>query len=267
MPNVQLRDMIMYYEEAGSGEPLVLVMGLGGDLQGWALQVPALAKQFRVITFDNRGSGRSSAPDRPYSISGMADDLAQLLDHLKVDKAHILGFSMGGYIAQEFALKHPGRVNKLILMATAASIDGYGRNIVMGWINVRRSSMSREQITRLQATWLYSPGLLDDDARFERSVANSMANPYPQQDHAFIRQGQAILGFDASDRVAKIQAETLVVAAKDDILVPPRNAEKLAKLLPKATLKVLEGGHLGCMEYPNEYNEAFLEFLGVAVPA
>ncbi len=267
MPNVQLRDMIMYYEETGSGEPLVLIMGLGGDLQGWALQVPALAKHFRVITFDNRGSGRSSAPDRMYSISGMADDLAHLLDHLKIDRAHILGFSMGGYIAQEFVLKYPARVGKLILMATSASIDGYGRNILKGWINLRRSNMSREQTARLQATWLYGPDLLDDDALFERSILNSLSNPYPQQDHAFIRQAQAILGFDASDRAPKIQAETLVIAAKDDILVPPRNTEKLAKLLPKATLQVLEGGHLGCMEYPNEYNEAFLAFLGVTIPA
>ena len=267
MPNLQLRDMIMYYEEAGSGEPLVLIMGLGGDLQGWALQVPTLAKHFRVITFDNRGAGRSSAPDRPYNIAGMADDVAGLMDHLKIEKAHILGFSMGGYIAQEFALKYAARVDKLILLATAAAIDGYGRNIVSGWINVRRSNMSREQVARLQATWLYSPDLLDDEARFERSIQNSLANPYAQQDHAFIRQGQAVLGFDAAGRIGKIQTSTLVVAAKDDILVPPRNAEKLATLLPKATLKVLDGAHLGCMEYPNEYNAAFLEFLGAAVPA
>lgn len=261
MPNAQLRDIIMYYEEAGSGDPLVLVMGLGGDLQAWALQVPALASHFRVITFDNRGAGRTSAPDRPYSIAGMADDLGRLLDHLGIEKAHILGFSMGGYIAQEFALKYPARVDRLILLATAAHIDGYGKNVVQGWMDIRRSSMSREQIVRLTGCWLYGPELLDDEARFERAVQNSLANPYLQLDHAFIRQAQAVLAFDTRDRLATLKQQTLVVVGEDDILVPKRNSESLAKLLPNAALKVLPGGHAGCIEYANDYNAAFLEFL------
>ena len=267
MPNVPIRDILTYYEEAGSGDPLILVMGLGGDMQAWALQVPALAKQFRVITFDNRGSGRSSSPDKPYTIAGMADDLAALMDHLGIEKAHILGWSMGGYIAQEFALKYPARVNKLILLATAGYIDGYGKAIVRNWINVRRSNMSREQIVRLTATWLYGSELFEDEARFERAVTNSVSNPYAQQDHAFIRQAQAVLAFDVRDRLSGLATETLVIGCEEDVLVPPRNSERLAKLLPKATLKIMSGGHAGCIEYPNEYNAAFLEFLGVAVPA
>ncbi len=263
MPNAPIRDIITYYEEHGSGEPLILIMGLGGDLQAWALQVPALSKHFRVITFDNRGAGRSSSPDKPYSMSGMADDLAALMDHLEIPKAHILGFSMGGYIAQEFALKYPTRVNKLILLATAPYIDGYGKNIVTSWINIRRSSMSREQTVRLTATWLYSPALFDDEERFERSILNSVSNPHAQQDHAFIRQAQAVLAFDARDRVTKIAQEALVIGCEDDILVPPHNAERLAKLLPKSTYKLLPGGHVGCIEHPNEYNAAFMDFLGV----
>jgi len=267
MPYAPIRDILTYYEEAGSGDPLVLIMGLGGDLQAWALQVPALARQFRVITFDNRGAGRTSAPDKPYSIDGMADDLAALLDSLKIDKANLLGFSMGGFIAQEFALKYPKRVEKLILLASACSIDGYTANVVRSWVDVRRSSMSREQTVRLTASWLYSPELLDDQERFEQSVLNSLNNPYAQQDHAFIRQAHAVLAFDAESRVANIKASTLVLAGKDDNLVPPRNAEKLAKLLPNSTLKVLEGGHVGCMEYANDYNAAITEFLATAVPA
>ena len=267
MPYVPTRDIITYYEEAGSGEPLVLIMGLGGDLQGWALTAPALAKHFRVITYDNRGAGRSGAPDRPYSIAGMADDLAALLDALDIQKAHILGFSMGGYIAQEFALKYPGRVDRLILLSTAPGVDGYGRVVVGNWINVQRSNMSREQVVRSRAPYLYTADLLDDEERYERSIQNSVNNPYPQQDHAFLRQAQAVLGFDATARLGNIKADTLIVTGKDDILVPPRNSEKLNKLIPGSKLQVLDGAHLGCIEYPNEYNAAILEFLGVAVPA
>ncbi|MGI8925161.1 MAG: alpha/beta fold hydrolase [Tepidiformaceae bacterium] len=266
MPTAPIRDLIMYYEEQGSGDPLVLIMGLGGDLQAWALQVPQLSRHFRVITFDNRGAGRTSAPDRPCSIAGMAEDVAALMDHLGIAKAHVLGFSMGGYIAQEFALAYPKRLDRLILLATAPDIDGYGRAVVKNWIDVRRSSMSREQVVRLTSTWLYSAELLDDEARYERSVLNSLNNPYAQQDHAFIRQAQAVLAFDARERLSAIQAPTLVVAGREDILVPPRNSARLAKLIPNATLLELSGAHLGCIEFPAEYNQAFLEHLA-AVPA
>lgn len=267
MPTAATRDIITYYEDAGSGDPLILIMGIGGDAQAWALQVPTLAKHFRVVTFDNRGAGRSSAPDKPYSINGMADDVAALMDSLGIAKAHVLGFSMGGYIAQEFALKYPQRLDKLILLATAPYIDGFGRTLLKNWVNVRRSNMSREQQVRFQSMFLYSPGLFEDEERYERSIQNSLNNPYAQQDHAFIRQANAVLGFDARDRLGDVKAETMVVVGKDDLLVPPRNSERLAKLVPGATLKVLEGGHLGCIEYPSEYNAAFMEFLGAGVAA
>jgi len=267
MPNAPLRDIVTYYEEAGSGEPLVLIMGLGGDLQAWRFQVQELSKQFRVITFDNRGAGRTSAPDRPYSISGMAEDLAALLDVLKIEKAHILGYSMGGYIAQEFAIANPKRVNKLILLATGPSIDGYGRAVVNSWVDIRRSNLSREQVARHNAPWLYSPALLDDAERFEAAIRNSLANRWPQEDHAFIRQARAILAWEPGDRASAIKAETLIVAGEDDILVPPRNGERLNQLIGGSTFKLLPGGHVGCIEYPAEYNSAFLEHLAAAVPA
>jgi pimeloyl-ACP methyl ester carboxylesterase len=264
MPKATTRDIVTYYEEAGRGEPLLMIMGISGDLQGWALQVPELSKHFRVITYDNRGAGRSSAPDRPYSIKQMAGDACALLDHLGIAKAHVLGFSMGGYIAQEFAIAHPERVNKLILLATAPSIDGFGRVLVRSLMDMRRSSMSREQFVRAMAPFLYSPELLDDEDRYERAILNSVSNPYSQSDVGFLRQAEAILGFDASDRIASVKSPALVVVGKDDILVPPRNSEKLAKLLPSATLKQLSGGHIGCIEYPAEYNAAFAEFLSAA---
>ncbi|MGD9933079.1 MAG: alpha/beta fold hydrolase [Dehalococcoidia bacterium] len=261
MPKAPIRDIITYYEEAGSGHPLLLIMGLGGDLQAWALQVPELSRHFRVITYDNRGAGRSSAPDRPYSIPQMAADAVGLLDHLGIEKAHVLGFSMGGYIAQELVLANPGRVEKLILMSTAPGIDGYGRAVVRTWMDVRRSNMSREHIVRNTAPYLYSPELLDDQARFERAVLNSVNNPYAQGDVGFLRQADAILGFDAESRLGQVKAPTLVVCGADDTLVPLRNSEKLAKLIPGATLKTLSGAHLGAIEYPSEYNDAFVEFL------
>lgn len=267
MPYVPTRDIITYYEEAGSGEPLVLIRGLGSDLQAWAPQVPILAKHFRVITYDNRGAGRTSAPDKPYSIAGMADDLAALLDALKIEKAHVLGYSMGGMVAQEFALRHPGRLEKLILLATSARPDGYMRAVVQSFINIRRSNMAREQVVRSLAPFLYTAALFDDEERYERAILASVANPYAQQDHAFIRQAQAILAHDASGRVGGIKASTLVVANREDILVPPRHGEALAKAIPGAQLQMLDGAHAGVTEFPQEHCEAFISFLGAAVTA
>jgi pimeloyl-ACP methyl ester carboxylesterase len=262
VPKVPIRDITIYYEEAGSGSPLLLITGLGADLQGWANTAPALAKTHRVITFDNRGAGRTSAPDRPYAIDQMAEDAAALIDALGVAKAHVLGFSMGGAIALELALNHPGKVDKLILLSTLPRLDGYGRSIVRNLIDVRRSNMSREQIVRLTGTLVYSPALLDDPARLEGAIQNSLRNPYPQQDHAFIRQATALLSFDVTDRLKHLKQEALVVTGTDDVLVPPRNSRKLAELVDGAKLVELQGGHVGAIEYAADYNTAFLEFLG-----
>ncbi|MEO6398697.1 MAG: alpha/beta hydrolase, partial [Tepidiformaceae bacterium] len=139
--------------------------------------------------------------------------------------------------------------------------------VLNSWINAKRSNLSREQWYRFTAPYLYSPALLGDAARFEAAVANGAGNPYAQEDHAFIRQAEACLAFDASDRVGGIKSQTLVIGSKDDVLVPVRNSEKLAGLIPGSTLKILQGAHVGLIEYPNEYNAAFLEFLGAAVPA
>ncbi len=223
MPYVPTRDIITYYEEAGSGDPLVLIMGLGGDLQGWALTAPALAKHFRVITYDNRGAGRTSAPDKPYSIEGMADDLAALLDELKISKAHIVGYSMGGMIAQEFALKYPGKVDRLVLLASSPGLDGYSRTIVRNWSNVRRSNMSRELIVRNNSPFIYTAALMDDRERFERAIQNSVANPYAQQDHAYIRQAEAVLAFSTAQRPRRSKGGDRGGGEHEDIPPPPRD--------------------------------------------
>jgi pimeloyl-ACP methyl ester carboxylesterase len=261
MPLAPIGDIDVYYEVAGAGDPLVLVMGLGGDLQAWALQVPALAQHFRVITFDNRGAGRSGAPDRRYTIPAMAADLARLLDCLQLERVRLLGWSMGGYIAQEFARLAPERVGRLILLATAPFIDGFGRQICRTLIDVHRSNLSPEQLARFTATWLYSAEFFEDPARLERSIRIVMANRWPQQDHGFIRQAEAILAWRPGDAAKQLTQPALVVAGRDDILVPPRNSERLAALIPGARLEVLPGAHAGCLEHPELYNQLFLDFL------
>lgn len=267
MPTVPIRDINVYYEEAGKGTPLILLMGLGGDIQGWARQVQDFAPHFRVITPDNRGAGRTSSPDRPYGMTQMAGDVSGLMDRLGISKAHVAGYSMGGAVAQELALAEPAKVEKLVLINTLASIEGYVRSVLQAWMGARRSNMSRELLARLAACWTYSPELLDDEARFERAIANSLANPFAQQDHAFLRQASALLAHDTTSRLGALKAPTLVLHAEQDALIPPRNGEQLASLIPGARLSILPGGHVGPMEHRKEYNEAILEFLGTGATA
>src|SRR5262245_12030207 len=156
MPKVRANGIDVYYEESGSGEPLLLIIGFGGDHQAWAFQVPAFAERYRVITFDNRGSGQSSVPDATYTTKMMADDAVGVLDALGIEQAHVLGVSMGGMIAQEIALNHPRRVKSLQLHCTYGRPDAYILALMDVWRAVRAKSTVEEWL-RTVALWLFSP--------------------------------------------------------------------------------------------------------------
>lgn len=261
MPIAQTGDIATYYEESGSGEPLVLICGLSADLQIWRFVVPELSKRYRVICYDNRGAGRTEAPDARYSISGMAADLTALLDQLKIDKAHVLGWSMGGAIAQAFALAHSQRVGKLLLLSTCARTDAYLRLAIRNWINVRRSDMPFEQVMRFVSRWLYTPAFFEDEARYETVIQFMTNNPYPQTRHGFLRQAEALLSVDPGEAAKNIRAPTLVLGGALDNLTPAYLSEQLAALIPGARLQVFECAHAGMVEMPDRYGAAILEFL------
>ena len=267
MPHVQLRDIVTWYEEAGTGPALVLIAGLGGHAGLWSQQLPTLARGHRVLAFDNRGAGRTSAPDKPYSIASMADDAAQLLERLGVEQASIAGFGMGGAIALDLAATHPDRVASLALIGTAARPDARQRLVTEGWVDARRSSLSREQTFALTAPWLYTSALLEDGERRRQAIESGANDPHPAQDHAYARQARAFLDYDASDRLAAIEQPALVIAGEEDILVTPANASALAEALPNGTLRELAGGHAGLVEHPQAYAAALLEFLAAPAPA
>lgn len=250
-----------YYEDTGAGEPLVLICGLSADLQVWRFQVPELSKRYRVICFDNRGAGRSSAPDEPYSIQLMADDLVELLDHLHVATTTVLGWSMGGVIAQSLVLAHPQRVRKLVLLGTFATADGYLRAAISNWVNVRRSNMPYEHIVRYVARMVYSPALVNNSKAYEAFVQVMLANPYRQSQHGFMRQAEALLARVTPLQLSQIRAPTSVLVGEHDQLTPPYLAKELAALIPGAALGVLPGAHSGFVEYPDQYNQALFEVL------
>ena len=146
MPTVRVGDINIYYEDHGKGEPLLLIEGWGTDLTCWQFQIPEFSTKYRVIAFDNRGAGRTDAPDQPYSFRMMADDAVGLLDALGIGKAHILGMSMGGCIAQEIAIEHPERTRSLILAATTAAPGACPMlmNTLTAWTAAMKEGVSLE---------------------------------------------------------------------------------------------------------------------------
>lgn len=261
MPSVETGNIVTYYEENGSGEPLILICGLSADLQIWRFQVPALSQHFRVICYDNRGAGRTSAPDAPYSIAGMAEDLAALMDHLGIDSTHLVGWSMGGLIAQALALAKPERVRRLVLMSTMAHTDGLERVALRNWINIRLSNMPFEQYVRQISQGLFTAALYDDESRYETIVQRMANNPYAQTQRGFLRQAEALLAHQPGDAARGIRTKTLILVGEHDPRTPPYLSKRLAKLIPDSTLRILRGAHSAMIEFPDEYNAAILTFL------
>jgi len=257
MPTVHVNGIDLYYEQHGAGSDVLLIMGLGAHAGDWARQVPALARHFRVTVFDNRGCGRSSAPDEPYSIRQMADDAVALMDALDMARAHVVGSSMGGEIAQELAISYPERVDRLVLIATSAG--GYWARIIpadrravgLPRIVPGLRELARQLRRRLQAVGARRAG-----------PAWQPPAPPPPPAHGLRRQREATAAFDAHGRLSRISAPTLVIAGARDREVPLAAAEELARGIPGARLVVLRGaGHLMHYERADEVNRLLLDFL------
>lgn len=262
MPKVQVGNVGLYYEEHGAGEPLLLVPGFGTGLWIWYRQIPALAEAFRVVAFDPRGVARSDKPDEAMSMRGYADDAAALLEALKIERAHVLGASFGGFVAQEFALAYPSRTRSLILCCTSF---GGPRHCPPATETLQAiastKGLNTEERVRENLLLAFSPQFVADDAQeVERVIRLRGENDVPE--YAYLRQLQAAMAFNAEDRVAEIEAPTLVITGDADVIVPHENSLNLAAKIPNATLRIIEGGsHTFFIERPEEFNSVVIDFI------
>jgi 3-oxoadipate enol-lactonase len=250
------------YEVFGrsQGTPVVMLQGLGTDSRGWALQRFAFGRRHRCYAVDNRGVGGSAGAPRPFSLEQMADDAIAVLDAEGVERAHVMGASMGGVIAQMLAVRHPARVRSLVLACTSCRHHEWRRELFQEWADeVEARGMGALGGDGL--VWLVGPRLHRRFGLWINLLARIVLQGSPEN---FVAQVRAIL--DASDEVryelARIAVPTLVITGSQDLLTPLGDAEELAELIPDARLRELRGAAHGLMvEQPNAFNGAVLRFL------
>lgn len=262
MPFTDAPGFRMYYEVHGSGFPLLLINGLGSDHLEWGGQLPSFVPAFRVVVFDNRGAGRSGAPPGPWTTAGMADDAAALLSDLGIARAHVLGVSFGGMIAQELALRHPSRVERLVLSCTAPGGTLSERPSPEALAAfVRTPGGDPEEDLRRSIPFLYTEAFARERRdEVEAFIRRRLASPGSAEGHA--AQLSAAVAHAAGERLSGITAPTLVIAGTADRLVPKVNSERIAALIPGAALVLVPGApHRLFAENADAFNREVLSFL------
>ncbi len=261
MPSIDATGTELYYERAGEGEPLLLIQGMSATHLAWGRPfLDALEPSFDTIVFDNRGMGRSGTAELPFTIADLAADAAGLLDALGLETAHVVGISMGGMIAQELALAHPGRIRTL---AIGASYCGGPNGSLMAPEDLQMLSEAyvsgeRERVFRAMWEINLSPSFRAEDSRFAAFAEMGGALPAPQP--VVLQQMRACAEHDTHERLGQIDLPTLVIHGDVDRLLGYDNGKAIAALIPGARLATLEGvGHMFWWEQPQRAAELIRE--------
>jgi len=274
MSTARVGDIELYYEDHGSGEPLLCIMGLAADSMAWVLQTPDFSKRHRTIIFDNRGVGRSSKPRGPYSIAQMADDAAALLDALDIPRAHVLGVSMGGMIAQELAIRHPERVRGLVLACTFPEPDPdvlaqretglatFGGSVgADGTAQLDASGIDPFAFFQMLLPKVFNVSFIETELpRLMELFGGALQYGFDMD--AVLAQVEATMNHRTTDRLHAVKAPTLVLTGDCDQLIGCANSDVIAKHIPGAKLVKIPGGSHGFnFETPEVFNREVLGFL------
>jgi pimeloyl-ACP methyl ester carboxylesterase len=261
MPVARVNDIELNYKLEGDGEEtIVLVNGLADDHQTWVLQMDDfLAEGYRVLRFDNRGIGASSKPAGPYSSRMLADDTKALADSLGITGFHLMGVSMGGMIAQEYALAYPGDLRSAAFACTYAAPGPFCSRMFAMWADMA-PVLGVPFVMRDVTLWAFTLPFFEERgaelAEFETAM-RYMDQPV----HAYLAQLAVIQGHDTADRLGGITTPALVMAGEEDILIPVSLSRRIHEGIPGSEWASTKGGH-GCVwEYPAEFNRTYLDFV------
>ena len=263
MPKIQVGGGEIHYEEAGAGHPLIFISGLNGVGRYWQPQIPVFSRHFRVITYDQRGTGESDRLQRQFSVDQMAAETLALMDALSIERAYIVGMSTGGAIGQTLAIEHPQRVVRLALCSTWTHCDPWFRRLFEA-----RRAMYEQCGTELHAMFhplfLYSADYVNaHDAEIDAERRNALAGAPPVE--ISVGRINALLAFDRRAGLPRIAAPTLVMAADNDFITPRYFSEALARAIPGARLVIHRGGgHSVTKTRAEDCNRELLAFLQAA---
>ena len=265
MPQVNVNGIDLYYEDRGRGKPLVLIQGFGGR-HGWFCQVREFSKRYRVIIFDNRGIGKTQESGEPYTIRTLADDTVGLMDHLGLERAHILGVSLGGMVAQEVAINYPQRVDRLVLASTTAEGGFRAADLKMleaiglreGLDGASLGAFDYEKFLRVMTSLSFNRRLYRVPV-----VLLSRASTKLGGVQGLAGQIAAVMGHNTVERLQLVQAPTLVITGTGDRVISPSSSDLIASRIPNARLVKVEGGsHTFRIEMSRRFNAEVLAFLG-----
>jgi 3-oxoadipate enol-lactonase len=261
MPQVHVNGIDIDYLIEGDGpETIVMVNGLADDKESWGYQTPDLvAAGHRVLTFDNRGVGKSSMPPGPYTTKLLAQDTKALVDALGMSGFHMVGTSMGGMIAQEYAIAHGGDLKSLTLSSTYAAPGPFCGRMFAMWADMA-PRLGVPFVMRDVTLWAFTLPFFEtrgaELAEFEAAMA-SMTQPL----EAYLAQLSSIQTHDTTDRLDRIDVPTLVIAGEEDILIPVALSRRLQEAITGSEWATTAGGHASIWEHPEPFNQAVLAFI------
>lgn len=257
MPSILTNGIQLYYEERGTGDPVLLLMGITAPGSVWELHAQEWQEQFRCLLPDNRGVGRTDKPLGPYSSAMMAEDFVGLLDTLDLDRVHVVGCSMGSTIAQQLALRHPQRVRSLVLMCPWARCDAYAR-AVFDHLKTLKARLRPEEFMNYIQLLIFSKPTWDDRQGLTDLIEarrQAAADGQPQPLHALEAQAAACASHDTLAELGQIRCPTLVIGGAADIFTPPWMANEVAQGIPGAELHLYPGaGHAFHWEKISDFN-------------
>lgn len=260
MVYIRANGVVLNIEVRGRGEPVVLIPDLGENLTTWCFQAGTFGGLHFIMQVDNRGSGWSDCPE-DCSIENMASDIISLMDLIGVDRAHLVGQGLGGMIAQEVAVRRPGRVNGMVLVSTSARVTEEQRLVLGALIDAAGRGGDLRTLSAAMLPWLYSPWFIEND-HWREYVMRARAASYRRTSwEGAERQLRSMRQYDSSERLGSIRSPVLVIGGSDDLLTPPPCSEELAAGIVNAQCCQMDAGHMLQVERPRTFNQTVLSFL------
>lgn len=262
MATATVNGISLHYEVEGDGPPLLLIAGLGASSSAWAGAVPRLRERFTVITFDNRGTGRSAVPPGSYAIDDLADDTAALVDHLGAGPVAAVGWSLGGSVLQSMLIRHARVLSKAVLLNAFPSYTVLQDAWLDAGLALRRANVDPVTIGMQGMAWGFTSRLLSDHAAAAAQAELARMDPHPTSLAGFEAQAAGLRVYDSRQDLPSARTPTLVLAGAEDVLTPVSQSVEMAELLPNSTLHVLpRGGHGMVVEYPDDTLAAIVGYL------